>query len=278
VSVGLETLRLKDIAAKPEIDDDVLGSIQRFEPIRLELLELFKLISIHLDDARTRKIVHQFFNDLIPYLDHPEGASTWRTWDYDNFKYIANELFLTATAIYLKNECFDSVDYYCTNRYFDKKRLEEGQSALRSFQVFRGHLQSLDARNVRLKLNRLSLQADIIKERSRAEYADFDHLMQADLVLFLRDSVDALAGKGGQKWFPDTLVYSTHWPKPAELFVRCEEKEYFGRAVKALGIASKADMHNLIAKFADETLRLPTYQYDTINIRILTNADKLDTL
>lgn len=277
VAVGMETLRIKDADQGP-FDEIVLRSVHTFDPIRVEILHLVKLLAVHQADDRTIRIVHEFFNDIVAYLDRPDGVNSWREWDYDNFRFIANELFLTTVAILLKNECFDCVDHLCRKRYLDKRRLDSGRSGLESFHVFGPHLRFLDHRNARLKLNRLSLKADLFKERSRADYASFDELIQADLVLFLRDSLDAVRLDTSQMWYPETLVYTTHWPKPCLLFVRCEEKEYFGRAKKAIGLASKEELTALIAAFNEQKVRLPTFQYDTIAPATLTNLDRLDTL
>lgn len=73
------------------------------------------------------------------------------------------------------------------------------------FAVFRQHTPSLQVRNSRLKLQRLSVRADLLEQRCKGLGVEFRHLMQADFVLFLRGIV---TGEPHSYWFPETLVYA----------------------------------------------------------------------
>jgi hypothetical protein len=80
----------------------------------------------------------------------------------------------------------------------------------------------LHYRNKRLKLNRLSLQADFLKERSKASGLDFSYLMTADLVLWLR-GVQWIRSQTRRlrSWWPDTLVFVSFRPGPPfEMFAQ----------------------------------------------------------
>lgn len=76
---------------------------------------------------------------------------------------------------------------------------------------------SLDYRNKRLNCRKLSLFADIIKERAKHLSIDFSDLMQADFVLFLR--AEHLIHNDWRRWYPQTLIYSEYRRKPMEIFL-----------------------------------------------------------
>ena len=54
-------------------------------------------------------------------MNRPEGVSTWKESDFDNFKFIIHELFLYAISCLLKYECFDAVGG-CPAIAFDPKK------------------------------------------------------------------------------------------------------------------------------------------------------------
>ena len=74
-----------------------------------------------------------------------------------------------------------------------------------TFGEFYGYSRALDERrNERLKLRRMSIVADLLKERSTRSDIPFRELMQADLVVFVAATVtDA-------RWYPKTLIFAGH--------------------------------------------------------------------
>ena len=55
--------------------------------------------------------LHRFFERLIPYLGRPEEVMSYSEWDFDNFKFIIEELFLYCIACLIKYECYEAVSY-----------------------------------------------------------------------------------------------------------------------------------------------------------------------
>ena len=113
-----------------------------------------------------------------------------------------------------------------------------GSSTVVSFRELRHHLTSLDHRSKRLKTNRLSLHADLLEKRSHASGVDFQHIMQADFVLFLRGSLGALR-HAGEQWWPDTLLYCEEYRGPFEKFARARSAKYFIRIAGLVDITKK---------------------------------------
>lgn len=153
-----------------------------------------------------------------------------------------------------------------------------GQAVMVPFTVFDEPLPSLAYRNDRLKLNRLSLRADLIKQRSKTSGMSFDHVMQTDFILFIRDSIDCLNSKRHQVWWPETLVYAENHYGPFEIFARSQSTEYFERVKPMLGIGLKEELFALMNAFSEGKLKPPKWDLRGVNPSVLVCYDMLSTL
>ncbi len=176
----LEKLRIEQ-DTEDIFDDLVVRSIELFLPYRNEAIKILLLLSRGKNADEIIQIVHRFLESLIPYMDRPKNVTRWREDGLDNFKFIVHELYLYAVACFIKNEKFDSAaglmsnDYYLSDSFTDYYG-----SAMITFSVFRQNLLSLQERNNRLELNRLSLHADLLLQRSEKSGIEFRDLMQAE--------------------------------------------------------------------------------------------------
>lgn len=142
-----------------------MSSIEAFLPYRNEVVDLFLALGLYLDTPETRAGIHKFFEQLIPYLDRPPTVTGWKEWDFDNFRFILHELFLYAVTALVRNERFEAAAHLMATDYFVPGRQDYGRGPMLSFDVFREYMRSLDFRNERLNLRRLSVRADLLKER-----------------------------------------------------------------------------------------------------------------
>lgn len=266
-SAELEKLRL-DGDADP-FDDAVVQSIESFLPYRNEAVEMFQTLSMYLDNAETRSIVHRFFEGLIPYFD-----SSHRLTLSDNFKFIVHELFLYALASFIDRERFETAAHLLQSEYFVPGRSEYGKDAMVPFEVFRGYMQSLAERNKRLELRRASIRADMLSERCKGLGLTFSQLMQADFILFMRDHLDN--PDGDMKWWPETLLYVGRHSSPLEVFARSRSISYFERSKVLLGIETKDDLSPLLEYFKDKR-NVPRWDFESFSPAHLLGFEQLAT-
>jgi hypothetical protein len=142
-------------------------------------------------------------------------------------------------------------------------------------------MQSLEIRKERLSLNRTSLRADMLNERSKGSGIDFLDLMQADFVLFIREAAYAVARGTDNRWYPATLVYVGHRSAPFEIFARARSTSYFQQIAPMLGLASLSDLTGLLGKFgtgAGAKLYLPSWGHFRLSPQELMDADRIGTL
>jgi len=272
-SKNLEKFRIKDYDG--EFDEAVIKNIEAFLPYRNEFIQL--LLTIARYDSREEFIerLHRFFESLIPYMFRPEGVTSWRECDFDNFRFIIHELFLYAVAILVKLERFQQAAMFLSQRYYVSANSDYGRDVMVSFSIFRQYMESLEYRNRRLKLHRLSLRADLLKERCQAIGIDFRYLMQADFVLFIR--ADLYSEELSDRWWPETLLYLGHFPGPFEIFARAESKRYFEKIKCLFDIDSPDDFKQLLEEYKQGKRELPRWEFNSFNPALLLNIEKLAT-
>ena len=254
----LEKLRIKN-GEGDILDDLVVRSIESFLPYRDEVVKIFLLLSRVKDTDEAVQIVHRFLEGLIPYMDRPKNISTWTKGDLDNFKFIVQELYLYAVSCFIRNEKFDAAAVLIGKDYYLSDSFDGFDSRMISFWIFSQHLKSLRHRNDSLELNKASLHADMLKQRSGRSGIDFKDLMQADLVLSLRSRLDYINDQsGGVHWLPETLLYAGRLSKPFEIFARSQSIQYFNRMKCLLGIKNKEELVPLLKMYQFQS-RFPVY-------------------
>ena len=273
---NLEAFRI--VKDSQEFDDKVVRNIDEFLPYRNEAIEIFMALARYRPTKESWEAMHRFLESLMPYIDKPETVNQWQRWDFDNFKFIVHELFLYAIATLVRFECFSGVAYLLRQHYYIEQNGRQGRDPMVPFIKLRNHLDSLEHRNKRLNLRRLSLHADLIEQRSKASGITFQQIMQADLILFVRDCLDCLRTGRLQGWWPITLLYSSRQYGPFEIFARGQSANYFVAIGEIFDLKSKEDLLPLANAFKEEKLRIPHWEFDCFNPFELMGFEKLATL
>ena len=177
-------------------------------------------------------------------MSKPQSISQWNKWDFDNYKFMVHELFLYALAVLLKYGRIEQANYLLQQQYYLPVNSDYGRDVMVSFIVFREYMHSLEHRNKRLGLRRLSLRADLLKERCAGTGIDFRYLLQADFVAFMRAEVEA--PDNNKHWWPETLLYLDHPNSPFEIFARSVSKVYFNKSKVLLSIETPKDLEPLL--------------------------------
>lgn len=271
---NLENLRLQP--GEGEFDEQVISSIEHFVPYRNEAIELFLALAQYNPTSDEQRAIHRFFERLLPYLNRPDTVRTFREWDFDNFRFLVHELFLYCIASFLKYERFQVAASLLRQPYYVAASSGAAGGAT-SFAIFRAYTRSLAHRNDRLKLRRLSLRADLLNSRATASGLQFDHLMQADLTLYVRDCLDSLREEKDQRWWPETLLYVHGRDRPFEIYARAQSKEYFDSLRCLFDIDKKADLDVLIPAYQKVQLRIPRWEFESFDPLVLLGYERMAT-
>jgi len=269
-ATNLEQLRIVRVAGT-EFDDQVVASIDAFLPYRNELVQIFVAIAQYAPTEHSVRTIHRFFERIANFMFRPEGVTHYRDHDWDNYKFIVHELFLCTVAAFLKSERFALVDLLLRTPVSITSDPNNGYLAPKGFEIYRQHVPTLVERSRRLVLRRMSLRADFLNDRATTGLIAFVDLMQADFVLFLRAEVQ------GKSWWPETLIYAHFRLAAFELFVRSVSAKYFAEFACVIDVASKSDLEPLFTSYADRSRRLPTYDYERLEVERLAMWDQLAT-
>ena len=278
-AASLEAFRIPpDSFDRQKFDDQILQNVETFLPYRDEFISVISTIARN-SSLTDDRLLHRLFEKLIPYMFRPKSVMQYNDWYWDNFAFIVHELFLYTIGLLLKQERFDLVSQLMSNGYYVGDALDNPNEPMSKFGIIRQHLDSLKFRNQRLQLNRLSVRADILEKRSHASGLQFVDVMQADFVLFLFDAITAYTEKGGQRWWPETLVFYREHSPPFEIFARSESLQYFSKVVPVLAVKSKAELGEAFKLFGPQgPLRAPTWDmFHSVSLEGATNFEKLLT-
>lgn len=272
-SENLERFRISTSGS--EFDDAVIKNIEEFLPFRNEAIQLFIAVAQYSPEEQFIQRLHRFFESMIPYMLRNKNISQWSEWDFDNYKFIAHELFLYLLAVLLKHDRIEQANYLLQQQYYLPGNSDYGRDVMVSFIVFREYMRSLEHRNKRLGLRRLSLRADLLKERCSGTGIDFRYLLQADFVAFMRAEVEA---RDDYKcWWPETLLYLGHFNSPFEIFARSVSKSYFNKSKVLLSVEAPKDLEPLLKSYQDRSRRLPSWEHEGFNPASLLGYEHLAT-
>lgn len=228
------------------MDDHVVESVSSFLPYRNECLTLINDVAANIPGEDAAVSVQRFLEKIARYGYRPEHITEWKSWDFDNYIFIVHEIFLYSVAIFIKHERFSDINILCGD-YYAPYIGHSRDNAMEGYAIFWQHIQSLDARNRRMKLNRISVHADMLKERSAGLPVSFGDLIQADFVLYLRSIISGMS-----VWFPETLLYAERSFGQFEIFARAKSKRYLAKVLSAIGASSKDAIDKALAAIESE--------------------------
>jgi hypothetical protein len=270
---GLENFRISAGQKPHEFDELVVKSIDAELPYRNEFIAVTRAVARFWNPQYIDNI-HRFFERVAIYQFRSIKMTSYRDWDFDNFRFIVHELFLYALAILLREQRFVEAGDWLDRNYYLGEVTPNAKEPMADFTVFNEYLNSLEHRNQRLGLRRLSLHADLIQQRSHASGMPFEDIMQADFVLFLRQH---LRGQSGMRhWSPVTLLYVGRLrQRPFEIFARAQSRRHFERIKVVLGTSEKSEFDTIMTEFAEGRRDVPRWQFEFVDPLVLANWTEL---
>lgn len=274
VSANLERFRVE--IKQDESDDNIIKSIENFLPYRNEYIRIIESIAKYQKENDYNEVLHSFLESLLKYYDKPENVYQWNEVSFDNYRFIIHEMFLYTITVFIKYNCFETSAFLLSEGYYSLKRAcRRDERAMASYTDFREHMSSLEIRNKRLGLRRLSLRADMLKERNGSSGIRFYDVMQTDFICYLRNEIHKESGFIG--WWPETLLYLGDFYGRFEIFAKAESVKYFDRIKTIFSIDKKEDLLPTIKDFSEGKRYTPQWEFEKINPDMLIGYEKLCT-
>lgn len=271
--IGMEKYRLPEKDSEKALDDQLLDNLKDIKFYRDQLFEVYRLLITATNDFSYYEMIFDFFEKLLRLNFAPDHISSYSEWWFENYRFFNMENFLFFISMLIKYKKYDEIKFFTEEKYYISSGYNRGNY---DFTLFNSYIHSLDEhRKSRLKSNRISITADLLKERNDQSIISFDDIMQSDFILALKSVFDK--DDGYDYWFPRTLVFKGwHSTQAFPIFIKAESKRYFEVIEKLFQVKNKDE---LIAKYkkAAETYNLKNWRFDysSIPFEKFMNLEKL---
>ncbi|MNW53591.1 hypothetical protein D3C74_311560 [compost metagenome] len=225
-----------------EPDEKVMEKINASLPIRDSFIEAVKLLSEN-DKIETEWIVDVF--ERIYGFTEFTGTGTFYKMQCDQYKFLISELFLYTCAVLLKGSQYKVLSELLKSIFLfeTKNGNREGD-----FTYLKFYLQSLEVRNERLNLRKISLQAQIIVERINNKFVNKQELLDSDMLLFYLSGLNNTSDSGG-RWFPVTYIYR-EFGEHIKFLTRLKSKRRAELTRDLFSVASIEELKKIIATYS----------------------------
>lgn len=250
---GLETLFVKSLLteldklyvtpAGDDYDEGVYQAITGTKGLRDQVADYVEAVAAFSgDDPSAIAPFIKLIEGVGAHFGPPQGVGSYNLGWVDFYKFFALEAFLIQTAALLRHARWRSLRRLLEATYIVRSR--QGEMAAARFVDFDSHLESLDSdRNRRLALNRVSVSADLLKERSSADKTSFNELMEAEVFLALKSLVVGRDTSDGwvSYWAPRTSIYASYGNK-YPVFLRASDESIRNGIHTAIGVRSGTEL------------------------------------
>ncbi|MFW2478874.1 MAG: SEFIR domain-containing protein [Lentimonas sp.] len=255
--------------------DWVVKSAEDFRPYRNQAFEVIGALAQYGTVNGYAKLLHRFLESLLPYCFRPPNVNSWSETDFDNFKIVVHELFLGTVAILLNSDAIEAVWELVSQRFYIAQKALEGKPTSCTYLEFNFDLRSLQIRNQRANTRWLSPHGEFLKSRFLNSPIDYQSVIQADFVLFLR--ADLTKADQWSRWWPVTLVYLERHTGALELFTRSASRQHLARTLKLVGVSNVAELRSRFEKYASDPHALPRWDFRSFSPAVLVGIDELGT-
>lgn len=271
---GMEDYRLSG-GSQPDFDEKVVISIDKMLPLRDDFVDFILTLFKYGKDVNREKL-HNFFEKLSALSFKPEHVERYTEVDFDNYRFFIYEIFLYFISALLQLDRYEDLIYFLYTPYFIRYN---GKLEHFGVGIFNEYCRSLDEiRNRRLKLNRVCVTADLIKQRALRKDITFDKLLDSDLILYYISELNTDQGFG---WFPRCSVYGGRWSgHHIELFERMVSKSHFEKVKGILNIKDIKELETKINLYLADAARqrgssVLSFDRDVVPLNKIFELDKI---
>lgn len=163
-----------------KFDERVLENLTTLLPLREQLVDWLLIESTLADSENLNAVLLDFLERVLALRYRPAELTSWSDHWFDTHRIFAYEMFLYTVAVLLKTDRPQHIHEILTTHYILPESETSSSRDFTTFDEFNTNSKSLEIRNRRLKSNRLSPIADLIKERATHKDISFRDVMQAE--------------------------------------------------------------------------------------------------
>jgi hypothetical protein len=240
----------------PVWDEVFVDALPGTIPLLVDFARLVEVIASH-NAEEAASALFKGFECVLARYDVREGfVGSFRQTDFDLARFVGVEAFLMSVAALIREQRWSLLGKLLAEDLFVKSGRGTGTNTW-SFHRIVDQVKTLEERNARLKLNRKSLQADLLKQRHEegelSKLAPFSEFREADFFLLLRSEVQILSGSHGY-WHPPTDVYFEDAGAPRYL-LEAQSRTNAARLAPAFGLDSADALREAVVAAKPELLK-----------------------
>ena len=239
-------------------DDQLVSAIQQTLPLVKDFARVANEVAAH--DSREAALgLFRGFAPLFSQYNLPPGFSGgFFDVQFDLSKFVGHELMVTLFSALIGERRWGLVADLCRETVMIPNAGNRSQAEASVTYIYASeYLKLLDNRNERLKLNRMSLHADILKERHEAgdlgEMSPWRRFQDADVFLYLRSVFEQPQEELWNVWRPWTAVYLRSSPG---FLLEATQREKAEQLLKPLGAKDLADLRRRLREAAENLRKL----------------------
>jgi hypothetical protein len=258
----LEGFHFKPVPDEP-YDETMTKLIQQMGPLKDTFIRFVKRLSQAELSGTNFDLLHDYLEQVAQFQFPSLGVSHYDVRDQDNYRFICYELVLYLTASFIERGKYTEVASLIDSTYFYDTATKH--QTYTGIDIFNNYLPSLDdVRNKRLSLRRVSVTADMIKERTAGMAVSFDDLVSADLLLhyltFMRADTSNTFWPSSV-WFPRLSPYALYY-ESIPILQRLISIRRFQRVKALFGVDTPEELRRVIERAVEEK----SSYYDSISV------------
>lgn len=218
-------------------DELLVQSIKQTTDLVIQFAQIAEVIATMNNSDAASEIYKQFELILERYNVPRTFFGSYKDIDFDFYKFIGHELFVTFFSFLIRENRWQLiVDLLEEGIYVENHEIFREQGLV-SFTYVPKYIELLEHRNTRLRLNKISVHADILNERHThgelTKIVPMQQFMDADCFLFLRSEFIALETSKWDKWIPWSKVYMKKTPR---YLLEASRAKYAEKLLDPLGV------------------------------------------
>lgn len=226
-----------EFSRKEERDDLLVRAIESAKPLIAEFCGVSELVAA-MNTVPAAQGIYRGFGKLLENYNTPAGFSGHSVdSDFDFFKFMGHEMFVTFVALLIKEERWDMLAELLDEDMI-VANARGGRTGAVSFNYVSKHVRLLDDRNKRLGLTRASLHADLLnglhRDTNIGGYLSAEEFIEADYFLFLRSVIQGETASR-LEWRPWSALYLD---RPPQFLLKAVRNKYAEKLLRPLRLST----------------------------------------
>jgi hypothetical protein len=217
-----------------EVEEWFSTELRSLLPLRDQVAEWILLEANMAPEAEFTPRLLDFLEQLITLKYRQPEETSFSDWWFEASGFFVQEVLLYTVASLVKTGKGTVLREILSSNY-PRPEARVTNNRFGDITDFYAFSRTLDNKKARLSLNRISLEADLLKERATRLDLTFRDIMQADLLIYVQSLLKQ------SRWYPHTLGYAEHGTQ-FPVFVRAEQHRHFGFLKSILGVDSADEL------------------------------------